>query len=101
MKHDALKGVGLGVAPVASFDPVCDLGVLVSGLVVDDQMQRKAVGRLLVDLLKEGEPLAVGVACRSAPHDLAVEIVQRREKRERAVPDVVVGGGLDVADAQG
>lgn len=48
-------------------------GVFVRRVVISDQMQRLALGRLTVDLAQELEPLRVGVACLALADDLAVE----------------------------
>src|SRR5437016_13351952 len=56
---------------------------------------------LAVDDLEEGEPLLVAVALGDAGDQLALQIVERGKQGERPVADIVVGLGLDVANAQG
>src|SRR6516164_5142201 len=81
--------------------PSFHLGVLVSGVIVSDEMEVKSGRRLLLDGLEEGEPLLVAVALGDAGNEFTIEVVQRGEQGERPVAEVVVGLGLDVADTQG
>src|SRR5215469_14857353 len=81
--------------------PSFHLGVLVSGVVVGDEMDVKSGWRLLLDGLEEGEPLLVTVALGDAGNEFTIEVVQRGEQGERPVAEVIVGLGLDVADTQG
>ena len=53
-------------------------------------MQRLVLGRLAVDLLEELEPFGVGVALLALADDLAIEDIQRRKQRGRAMALVVV-----------
>ena len=61
------------------------LGVLVRGVVVGDQMQGLALGRLAIDLTQELQPLTVSVALLALADDLAIEHVERGEQRGRAL----------------
>ena len=53
-----------------------------------------------VDRLEEGEPLLVTVALGDAGDQLAFQVVQGGEQGQRAVADIIMRPGLDVADAE-
>ena len=80
--------------------PSFHFGVLVGGVIVGDQVDVEIGEGLAVDGLEEGKPLLVAVALGDAGDQPAIEIVQRGEQRERAVANIVVGLGLDMADAE-
>ena len=100
VQDDAVAAVRPAVAGVAPGDPALHLGMLVGGVVVDDQMQGEVARRVLVELLEEPQPVLVSVAWRGLAEDLAVEIGQRREQGDGAVAGIVVGAGAHVADAE-
>ena len=52
----------MDVVPGPFRQPRLDLGVLVGGVVVDDEMDVEAFGDVLVDVAQEGEELLVAVA---------------------------------------
>src|SRR5262249_5376680 len=81
--------------------PSFDFGVLVSGVIVGDEMDVESGRRLVIDGLEKGQPLLVAVTLGDAGDQFTVEVVQRGEQGERPVAEVVVGLGLDVADPQG
>ena len=81
-------------------EPCPDPAVLVRGVVVGNDVDRQPVWRLPVDLLEEAQPLDMRVFCLETLDQLAVEIVHRREQRDGAVSDIVVGLGADVAGAE-
>ena len=101
MLDDAVEAVRLAVALVVPGDPGLDLGVLVRRVVVDDQVQGQPVGHLAVDVLEKLQPLSVRVAHRGAADDLAVEIGQRSEQRDRAMAPVVMRLGSAIAPHDG
>ena len=68
-----------------------DVGVLVGGVVVQDQMDLEGLGNLGVDGLEEGQELLVAVSRQALADDLAGEHVQRCEQGGGAVTLVVVG----------
>ena len=70
--------------------PLLHCRVLVRGVVVGDEVQRLALGRLAIDLAQELEPLDMRVALSALADDLAVKNVERGEQRGRAVALVVV-----------
>jgi hypothetical protein len=57
-------------------------------------------GALLIDLFEKGEPFLMPMARREAADQLAFEIIERGEQRQCAVPDVIMGLGTNVSDAQ-
>src|ERR1700751_5823161 len=50
--------------------------------------------------LRKGEPLLMTMARRKMGDQLAVEIIERGEQGQRAVPHVIMSLGADVANAQ-
>lgn len=73
-------GAGRGevdVNPGVLFQPGAHDGMLVGGVIVDDQVQRQSARCLAMDLLEEDEPFGVGVARRGGAQDPAVEGVER------------------------
>jgi protein-export membrane protein SecD len=72
-------------------EPVADLGALVGGKVVEDDMDVEVLGDLLVDLLEEGEHVDAGVTLLAVGDDLAGADVQGGEEVGGAVALVVVG----------
>jgi hypothetical protein len=77
--------------------PSLYLGVVVRGVVVYNQMQRQALGRLAVDQTQELQPLLVAVPRLAHRDHAAVQCVQGGEQRRRAVALVVVGDGTRAA----
>ena len=61
-------------------EPRLDLGMLVGGVVVLDQVDVETLGRLAVDLLQEAQPFDVRVALLRARDQLAFERIERREQ---------------------
>ena len=82
-------------------EPSLHFVMLARRVIVGDQVDVETAGGLAVDGLEEGKPLLVVVALGDAGDQLAIEIVQRGEQGERPVADIVVGLGLDVANAEG
>ncbi len=74
--------------------------MLVGGVIVNDQVQRELRRSLAVDRLEERQPFFMGVLRGGRAQNPAVQIVHRGEKRDRAVPNVVVRAGADVTEAQ-
>src|SRR5258708_38049276 len=70
---------------------------LVSGTVVDDQMQVEIGGGLLIDLLEKVEKLSMPMTRHASSDDLAVQHVQRCEQGRGAVALVVVAHGAGAA----
>jgi len=76
-----------------SLEPGADLGVLVSGVVVEDDVDDLACGDVALQRVEEADELLMAVALHVPAGDRAVEHVQRGEQRGRAVALVVVGHG--------
>ncbi len=74
--------------------PRLDLGMLVRGVVVADQVQLLVLGRLAVDLAQEVEPFDMAMALRATGNHGAVQRTHRGKQRGRAVALVVVGHRL-------
>ena len=69
--------------------PLLHNGMLVRGVVVGDQVQRLALGRLTVDLAQELQPLDVRVSLLALADDLTVQHIERRKQRRGAVTPLV------------
>ena len=82
-------------------EPFLDDWMLVSGVVINDQMELQAFGCFSVDLFQKGQPLLMPVLCFDAADQPALEIVHSREQRQGAVADVVMGLRADMANTQG
>ena len=66
-------------------------GVLMRGIVVDDEVEVELLGGLLVDQFEKAEELLMAMARHARPDNLAVQHVERCEQRGGAVALVVVG----------
>lgn len=88
------------VEPGATCQPRFDLSLLVRGVIVGNQMDFQVLGRLAIQLLEEAEPLHMRVLLLGPVDQFPVQVVQRGEQRDRAVPDGIVGLGADVAAPQ-
>ena len=75
--------------------------MFVRRVVIHDQMQLEVFRRFLVDFLEERQPLLMAVLALDATNQFALEIIQRREQRDRAVASVVMGFCLDMTDPNG
>src|SRR3974390_2911337 len=75
------------------FDPFENLGVLVSGIVIDDHMHRFLLGYPGVDDIEEADELLMAMALHALADDVSVKHIERREKGGDAVPLIVVGDG--------
>jgi len=79
--------------------PGRDLGMLVRAVVVDDEMDIEGVGHAGLNVAQEGEELLVAVARVALGQDFAGGDVQGGEQGGGAVPDIVVGDPLDIAES--
>src|SRR5271154_7243148 len=77
--------------PRMPFEPGADLGMLVRGVIVDDQVQLPPGRGLAVDLIEEADELLMAVAGHALADDLAFQHVERGEQCRRAVADVIMG----------
>src|SRR6516164_1205806 len=75
------------------FDPFKNLGVLVSGIVVDDHMDRFLLGHPGIDDVKEADELLMAMALHTLADDLTFQHIKRRKQCRDAVTLVVVGDG--------
>ena len=76
-------------------EPGAHLGVLVGGVVVEDDVDGLARRNLGVDGVEEADELLVAMAGHVTADDGAVEHVERGEERGGAVALVVVGHGAE------
>jgi len=70
--------------------PFADFGMFVSGIVIDDGMDRLAFGDLSVDEVEEADELLVSMALHVAADDSAVEDVEGGEQGRGAVALVIM-----------
>jgi hypothetical protein len=73
-----------------ALEPGPDLGMLVGGVVVEDDMDHLAGRHRALDGVEKTEELLVAVALHALADHRAIEQVQRREQRGRPVALVVV-----------
>ena len=73
------------------FDPALHGRGFVSSVVVNDEMEIKAGGGLLVDQFEKVQELAMSMARHASPNDGAVQHVECREQHRGTVAFVVVG----------
>ena len=75
------------------FDPFKNLGVLVSGIVVDDHMHRLFLGHLGINDVEEADELLMAMALHTLADDLAFQHIKRCEQGRDAMTLVVVCDG--------
>ena len=93
-------GVGGSVVEVVARmadQPGFDLGVLVGGVVVGDQMDFEFARDAAVEMIEKREELLVPMARLALRDDCTIEDVERRKQGSGAVSIVVVSDALDVA----
>src|ERR1700688_701674 len=73
-----------------SRQPFAHLGMLMSGVVVDDRVDRLSLGDLRLDFVEESDELLMPMTVHVAADDGAVENVKRGKQRGSAVALVVV-----------
>src|SRR5260370_36950547 len=74
-------------------DPFQHLGMLVSSIVVDNDMDRFLLGHRSVDNAKEADELLMAMMLHTLADDLALKHVERGEQSGDAVTLVFVGHG--------
>src|SRR5260370_29839573 len=74
-------------------DPFQHLGMLVSSIVVDNDMDRFLLGHPSVDNAKEADELLMAMMLHTLADDLALKHVERGEQTGDAVTHVVLGHG--------
>lgn len=60
------------------------------GVVVDDQMQLKLLGRFAIDLLVKFQPFLIPVLSLDGADQASLKIVKRREQGDGAMTDIIV-----------
>lgn len=85
----------------AACQPGLDLRMAVRGVVVDDAMNVQLSRHGLVDLAQERQEFLMAMTRLASGQYRAVEHIQGREQRGRAVAFVVVRDAFDVAQAHG
>ena len=80
--------------------PALDAGVLVGGVVVEDEVDVEVRGHVGIDVFEEAQELLVAMARPVLGEDLAGGDVQGGEEGGGAVADVAVGHAFDVAQSQ-
>ena len=81
------------VPTVRLFQPAGDVGMFVSRVVVDHQMNVQIGGNMTFDQSQEAQELLVAVSRSTIGDDLPGGGVQRREQGGGPVPFVIVGHG--------
>src|SRR5438105_11435879 len=67
------------------FEPGADLGMLVGGVVVDDQVQFPRGRGLTIDLVEEADEFLMSVTRHALADDTPLQYVERGEQCRRAV----------------
>jgi len=80
--------------------PTPDTGMLVGGVVVDDQVQVQFAGRLRIDALQEAGEFLMPVLRHAIPDDRTIERAQSGEQSGGAVARVIVGHRAAAARSQ-
>jgi hypothetical protein len=79
------------VKPTVPLQPSIDFGVLVSAVIVQDQMDLRPVGRFAIDRAHELDELGAAVPGKPLADHRAGQHVQGRQQRRGDVARVVVG----------
>ena len=85
-----------GEACVA-IEPRADLGMLMGGIIVENDMDGLTVGDLGVDGVEEADELLMAVALHVLADDGAIEDVERGKERGRPMSLVIVGHGSEAS----
>ena len=72
-------------------EPGAHLGMLVDGIVVEDRVDQLAGRHRGLDPVEEADEFLMAMARHALADDGAVEDIERREQRRRAVADVIMG----------
>src|SRR5207237_7253013 len=97
-------GVGgreVNVPTRTASEPSSDLGVLVGGVVIDDEMDVELGRQIGLDVTQEGKKLLMAMARFALGNDRAIEHVEGGEQGGGAVALVVMGDAFDVAEPHG
>jgi hypothetical protein len=82
-------------------EPSSDLGMLVGGVVVDDEMDVELGWHVGLDVTQEGEELLMAMAGFALGDDRTVKHIEGGEQRGCAMSPVVVSDAFDVAEPHG
>src|SRR5205809_590938 len=80
-----------------ALQPSLDLGVLVSRVVIRNQMDVLVLRSLAVDEAEKFEPLLMAVLRHTGPNHRSIPRIERREQSRRPIALVVVGHGASTA----
>src|SRR5271155_4446898 len=87
MEHEAWMAV----------EPGQDVGVFVSGVIVEDHVDHLSGGHFGFDGVEKADELLMAMTLHAASDDRALQDVERREQRGRTVAYVIVGHGPEPA----
>ncbi len=82
----ATGGHEVHVKPAVSLDPPLDLGMLVGGIVVLDEMERLVLRRLLINQPQERQPFLMAMPGPAGGEDFALGHLERGEARGGPLP---------------
>ena len=82
-------------------EPALDAGVLVGGMVVDDEVDIEVRRHVGVNVFQEAQKLLVAMTRPALGEDLAGGDIQGGEEGGGAVADVAVRDAFDVAEFKG
>ena len=81
------------------FQPCLDLLMFMCAVVVGNQVNLQFLGCLTVNLPEKTQPLNMGVFLLGSTDDLAIEVIQSSEQRDRPMANIVMRVSSDVADS--
>src|SRR5437764_1205746 len=79
--------------PLMFFEPLHDVGMLVGGIVVDDDMDRLFLGHSGLDDVQKADELLMAMALHTLANDLALKDIERREQGGDTMALVIMGYG--------
>src|SRR5215470_4394211 len=88
------------VEPGMPLQPLGDPRMFMGGVIVGNDVDVEIGRALLIDEIEKGQPFLMTMARCQMGDELAVEIIERGEQGQRAVPHVIMGLGPDVANSQ-
>ena len=100
MEGHPLASVPAFVRLVPLFDPLPDHGLLVRGVVVQDNVQRQSYRTRAVNLLEERKPFNMRVVFLETAENFSLQVVESGEERQRPMPDIVMRERLAVSRHQ-
>jgi hypothetical protein len=81
-------------------EPGAHFGMLVRGVVVNDEMDVEGRRDIGLDMLEKGEEFLVAMSCATLRQDSAIGDIQGCEQGRRAMPDAIVGDTLNIAKSK-